>query len=55
MPRIELFNKVTNLIPNFFNLNNVEQLKALMANKEPEIIHALGNFLNKVMLTTTTK
>jgi len=55
MPRIELFKKATNVIPNFFNLNNVEQFKALMANKEPELIYALGNFLNKVMLTTTNK
>ena len=55
MARIELFNKVTNNIPNFVNLNKIEQLKTLMANKETELINALGDIIYQVMLTTTTK
>ena len=48
-PRTELFLKAAQIIPDFGNLNNVEQFKALMSNKEPELIYALGNFLNKIM------
>ena len=48
-PRNQLILKANKLIPNFHNFDKIHQFKALMSNKEPEMIYALGNFLNKVM------
>ena len=49
IPRAELIDKVCNQIDNFNNLDKTNQFKLIMANKQPEIIQAVGSFLNKVM------
>ena len=49
IPRPELLNKATNIIPNFHNLDKSQQFQAPFSCKNPEVLKALGNFLNKVM------
>ena len=48
-PRVELMDKISNLIPNFNNLDKGSQFKSIMEDKRPAVIQALGSFLNKVM------
>ena len=47
--RDQLFQKAKNFIPEFENLNTFEKFKALLNCREPKVIHALGDFLNKCM------
>jgi hypothetical protein len=47
--RIELIKEMLESAPRFKYLDKQEQLKILMSCKEPKVIHALGNFLNKVL------
>ena len=44
-----LFQKAKDLIPEFENSNTFEKFKALLTCREPKVIHALGDFLNKSM------
>ena len=48
-PRAELYNKANGVIPNFVTLDKIHQFNAIMSDKTPEIIQALGSYLNKVM------
>ena len=47
--RTELLNKVRSLINNFDSLSNTEKFIVLMSDKRPEVIKAIGSFLNKVI------
>jgi hypothetical protein len=47
--RIKLFQKVSEQIPSFFDLDNLEKFRAIMSSKTPEVIHSLGNFLNDII------
>ena len=47
--RDQLFQKAKDLIPEFENSNTFEKFKALLTCREPKVIHALGDFLNKSM------
>ena len=49
IPRPELLNIATDIIPNFHNLDKSQQFQALLSCKNPAVLKALGNFLNKVM------
>ena len=48
IPRLELLNIATDSIPNFHDLDKSQQFQALLSCKNPEVLKALGNFLNRV-------
>ena len=48
-PRAQLMNTVNNQILDFDKLDKKQQFTTLMSNKHPEIIQAIGSFLNVVM------
>jgi len=48
IPRLELLNIATDSIPNFHDLEKSQQFQALLSCKNPEVLKALGNFLNRV-------
>ena len=47
--RDELIGRVSSLITNFNSLDKTSQFEVLMSDKKPEVIHAIGSFLSKVM------
>ena len=48
-PRIKLIDTVSLFIPNFTELNYIEQFIAIMSCKEKEVIYALSNYLTEVL------
>jgi hypothetical protein len=47
--RIKLFQNVSEQIPSFVDLDNLEKFRAIMSSKTPEVIRSLGNFLNEII------
>jgi len=48
IPRVKLL-KVCDQFHNFRSLNNTNKFQVIMSSKEPDIIFALGKFLDEVM------
>jgi hypothetical protein len=46
--RIKLTNRICEILPNFQNLAKLEQFKVLLSSKEPNVIQAIGEFLNNI-------